>query len=214
MIPKTIHIVWIGGPIPYEYRHYIEGWRDLHPEWQVEVWRDADLDALPKWNAGLYADADHYAPDDALRFKVDVARLEILYALGGLYVDADTMPLKPIDPLAERYRDGWFVASPNGKDHVTNAIIAAPPASFTISEVIDLLPHRAQRGKRVVDQVGPGPLTEVVRRREQAGQVTVLPARLFGPLSIKDRRKGREPDLTKSYAWHQWANTRDREAQR
>jgi|TARA_B100001971_G_scaffold208533_1_gene230506 mannosyltransferase OCH1-like enzyme len=84
---KVIHIIWIGD-VPFP-RFCNRSYEHHNPGWAVKVWTD---DNIPKlYNQEIYDKVTHPA------YKADIARLEILYEYGGLYVDADTVCLKPLD---------------------------------------------------------------------------------------------------------------------
>ena len=93
IIPKMIHFVWVGSPVPLPYKKFIASWKRLHPDWIVKVWTDQAVAFL-----GL---RNQYAYDSARNFgeKADIARYEILYRYGGVYVDIDFECVKPFDNL-------------------------------------------------------------------------------------------------------------------
>jgi mannosyltransferase OCH1-like enzyme len=43
IIPKIIHIMWLGGKLPQEYEAFVKSWRDLHPQWTIIFWTDSHL---------------------------------------------------------------------------------------------------------------------------------------------------------------------------
>lgn len=93
-IPQAMHFVWLGRePIPARDASYIEAFRQLHPQWKVRVWHDADVATLPL--TGRLC--QNVRP---LAAAADVARVEIIYQHGGWYSDTDVHWLKPIDYLA------------------------------------------------------------------------------------------------------------------
>lgn len=80
-IPKQIHQIWLGRTVPDQVQLWHNGWQELHPSWEVHLWRDSDLESfvsLPQFQ---------WATVPAV--KADIARAEILQRLGGVYVDAD-----------------------------------------------------------------------------------------------------------------------------
>lgn len=227
-VPRLIHMIWLGGRMPTRYARNAVAWQLLHPDWDVLLWDDEEIEALPLRNQEIFSHAAHYVSDstDVQRFRADVARLEILERFGGLYVDCDTEPRKSVEPLRSRYPTGFVVRSPNSRDfYVTNAVIAAQPEDPAILDTIDLIPARVSPGRRVVDQVGPGPLTEVVlerrgHHRDREGGFapsiadTVLPPHTFGPQSITQRRRGEEPVFhDDTYAFHRWDASRERDGE-
>ncbi len=161
-----------------------------HPQWEHRLWTDAELTA-GDWRTGdLLRRAEEFAPDDAIRFRVDVWRLEILARHGGIYVDCDAVCLRPMDRLLDY--DGFVAQSPNDQTKATNAVMGvAPGHPFTLA-LLDGLAERAERyrGRRVFESVGGDYLTEMLGEYD----VEMLPWWLFAGRSIKDRNAGRRRD--------------------
>lgn len=189
-IPPLIHQIWLGPPMSDEYRRYAESWRAHHPGWQYRLWDEAALAELPMRNRSLYERADVEAPTDAVRWRVDVARLEILRNYGGIYVDADTLCLRPLDDLLARSM--FLPQSPNAPEFVTNAVMGATEGHPFLDRLIRGLPDNAAkwRGKRLVDTVGGKYFTRRLGVLKPT-DVTVLPWWLFAAQSIRDRDRGR-----------------------
>jgi mannosyltransferase OCH1-like enzyme len=96
MIPKRIHLIWMQGhnSLPNKYASGCLSWADKNPSWKVTIW---SRDTLPKLQNSWVLDID----DPTL--QSDIARFEIVRLHGGIYVDCDTVCLKAIDPLVEKY---------------------------------------------------------------------------------------------------------------
>jgi hypothetical protein len=93
MIPKNIHIIWIGGKsFPEVCSRYFAQWKFLHPDWSVKLWGNEEVSAAYPEAYRLLSGADEASISDLLRYK-------ILYDFGGVYADADVEPLKPFTPL-------------------------------------------------------------------------------------------------------------------
>jgi len=69
-------------------------WRDHNPGFDYREWNDPDLSALGLVNRNVY---ERYMTEGIYDGAADVARVEILYRFGGVYVDADSVAVKPID---------------------------------------------------------------------------------------------------------------------
>eukprot|EP00485_Elphidium_margaritaceum_P013983 CAMPEP_0202731248 /NCGR_PEP_ID=MMETSP1385-20130828/187053_1 /ASSEMBLY_ACC=CAM_ASM_000861 /TAXON_ID=933848 /ORGANISM="Elphidium margaritaceum" /LENGTH=652 /DNA_ID=CAMNT_0049397541 /DNA_START=1 /DNA_END=1959 /DNA_ORIENTATION=- len=88
-IPKILHQIWLGpDAIPQQYQVWSRTWTHNHPDWQYMLWTDATLKQRKfEWsspiNKSLFQIASNYGE------KSDILRLEILYQLGGVYVDFD-----------------------------------------------------------------------------------------------------------------------------
>lgn len=82
-IPKIIHQIWLGSPFPEKYKKFQDSWKKNHPDWEYHLWTDQDIDAFGLENRALYDATSNYGE------KSDIARYEILYRYGGLYIDTD-----------------------------------------------------------------------------------------------------------------------------
>src|SRR3990167_7702746 len=92
VIPHRLHHVWLGPrPVP---QAWADAWAAAHPGWACRVWREADLAALPMVNRRVY---DDFLTRGVWHGAADVARLELLHAEGGVYVDIDSRPLRSFE---------------------------------------------------------------------------------------------------------------------
>ena len=98
-IEKTIHQVWGGAPMPYRLKILTETWKRYNPGWSYKLWTQHDMDSLVESNFPGLQDFYHALPFDIQRW--DMIRYLILYAEGGMYVDADIECFKPIAPLLD-----------------------------------------------------------------------------------------------------------------
>jgi len=89
-IPKSIHIIWIGER-KFPYKSYFDSYKKKNPLWNITLWNNNNIPKI--LNKKNYKKMNSYAA------KVDILRLEILYRYGGVYVDADSKCLKPLDNL-------------------------------------------------------------------------------------------------------------------
>ncbi len=84
MIPKIIHYCWFGhGLMPQTQSDYIRQWQQLMPDWKFMRWdeRNFDPDYCP-YTAEAYR-------QKKWAFVSDVARLQALSQIGGVYLDTD-----------------------------------------------------------------------------------------------------------------------------
>lgn len=180
-----LHRIWLGGTIPTEYNYFDEFDR-LHPHWECRLWGDDDLDGWPV--SPLLQRVDELAPaNDRIRWKVDILRLAVLDRYGGVYVDCDVKPLRPLDPLLQH--DAFVAQSPNDTRKATNAVMGAVPGHPYIWQLMDGLQGRCEKwpGQKVVKTVGGFWLTELL---DQHPDVVMLPWWLFAGQSIRDRNRG------------------------
>lgn len=198
-IPRIVHHVWPGpDPIPYTFRANMATFADWNPDWEHRLWTESDLDGLRMVNRDLYDRAKEDAPDDWLRWRADIARLEIVYQYGGIYVDTDAECLRPLDDLLEY--EYWFAESPNAPGYATQAVFAAGPHHPFLRGLLEGLESSAQenRGKRINHRVG----SRFVARNTPK----TLPWQWFAAQSITDRDAGRRRE-SNGYIDHKYFNT-------
>ncbi len=211
MIPQLLHRIWFGDDMPEEFVRYGRQWRDLHDAWLYTEWPTGHaLPPLPE----VYHRADEIAPKDALRFRADVLRLAILWEYGGVYVDTDVEPIRPLDDLlagVECFASYSPHRSKDGQRLLTNCVMGSVPKHPFIGACIAGLEEAvAIYGDRPLAQmVGPWHLSRVHKANPDLG-LTVFHERTFSPQNNRERDAGLEPDLSESYAWHKWATSRDR----
>ena len=99
-IPKRLHQIWLGGkPIPKRWADFSERLRQMHPAWEYRLWTDADLPEL--FAADPFKLERHFDRCPNFGFQSDLMRLMILWQVGGVYLDTDCEPLRPLDGLQE-----------------------------------------------------------------------------------------------------------------
>lgn len=212
LIPKVIHQIWAGpDPFPYAFKAASKSWSDNHPDWQRAMWFEDDLDdpdQIVMLNRGLYDRAREMSPNDWLRWRSDIARLEVLYRYGGVYCDTDSESLKPLDDLLDNV-SCFFIQSPNDLKGATQAVCGAVPEHPFIKHLLDRLHENAMSfkpGSRLVETVGGSYITRELRR-VRPDDVAVFAAELFAGRSIRERDRGIAPRLSQAYVDHQYNNT-------
>ena len=99
-IPKTIHYCWFGGgEMPEKWKRYQESWKRYCPDYQIIEWNEKNY---PIENCDFTRQAYLHKK---WSFVSDMARLEILYKYGGIYLDTDVELIRPLDDLL--YQPGF-----------------------------------------------------------------------------------------------------------
>lgn len=94
MIPKQIHYVWLGGPMPDDLKKYVKTWETKLPEYEIKEW------TLNNWpNIDKYPFVKECIKNNMYAHASDVIRLDILYNYGGIYLDTDVSVHQTFDPL-------------------------------------------------------------------------------------------------------------------
>lgn len=196
VIPKVFHRVWLGKqPMPGAYERYWASWKLHHPGWSFVTWTDAMLPPLRNQAA--------FDAAKSVTMRADIVRYELLYAYGGVYVDADFEALRNIDPLIAQV--DCFAAWEDG-DYICNAILGAAPHHAIMHEILEAIPESivSYAEVNVSAQTGPGLITRILA--SQAGDIPGL--RLFQPdlfYPYSWREPEREADtFPNAYAVHHW----------
>ncbi|MEN9343377.1 MAG: hypothetical protein RLZZ453_164 [Chlamydiota bacterium] len=156
-IPKIIHQIWLGSPLPEKYFSWMRTWMGWYG-WEYKLWCDEDVKSLSLYNQELYNRSCSYGE------LTDILRLEILLHYGGLYVDVDFECIKKemFEELGRSF-DFYIGFEPithgtmNGIPKICNAIIAATPYHPLIKNLIvnmkaNWMQHEYETG---VQKAGP-----------------------------------------------------------
>ena len=167
-IPKILHQVWVGPKPPPHV--LMKTWKDYHPSWEYRLetslrgWRNQLLiDSLPGWDA-----------------KADVIRYELLERFGGIYVDADTECVSPLDRDERFLNQGcWagYVSETEEPGYINNAVIGARPGSVFISDLVSGLKDSNPNDPSPV-ATGPFYFTKIASRHPE---LVVFPSYYFYP---------------------------------
>lgn len=157
MIPKIIHYCWFGNKkIPKEFQTYIDGWKQLCPDYEIKKWTEENF----PYKKSIYAAQAYRAKKWA--FVTDYARFRILYEYGGIYLDTDVELVKPLDSLLEKCEteniQGFMgMERPETGDVAPGLICAAVPRNQLIKELL-----MGYKGRKFIDENGQQDLTTVV----------------------------------------------------
>lgn len=95
MIEHNIHYCWFGGnPLSDELKSYVEGWRELYPDYNFYCWNEDTFDI----NESIPFVKEAYKAKK-FAFVADYVRMWALYKYGGIYMDTDIKLLRRFDEL-------------------------------------------------------------------------------------------------------------------
>ena len=203
--PRLIHRIWLGPrPMPNLYRDFGQRWRELNPRWHLIDWTYETLPQLQ--NQDLFDGCGtSWTPIPGAAkansiiqvAQADLAGYELLQLFGGLYVNTDMEPLRPIPEalldeaiILANEIDNWLIS---------NAWMMSAPDQPLMQAVIDAIPANIQVERRSIDwQTGPKLLTRI--KEERFPETPVLPARYCNPWT--DRPWGDPyPDSLCAHHW-------------
>lgn len=119
-IPKMLHFVYVSRnlpsrqTIPDSIKSNIQEWKNLHPSWNVMLWNNQRIiDEFPDQMSLL----KQLFP---LAWISDIVRFLVLERYGGVYIDTDILPLRPIDPIQEYFDVFTVCESPVDQDFLSD----------------------------------------------------------------------------------------------
>ena len=93
MIPKIIHQLWIGDkPSPTKF---MDTWRDKNPDFEYIRWNEQEI----KERNIEFECQNRIDEMTEINGKADIMRWELLYRYGGVFIDADSICIEPIDDV-------------------------------------------------------------------------------------------------------------------
>ena len=198
-IPKILHKIWLGGPLPAQEQEWLRSWENLMPDWEVRVWDDRtilDLDA-PR--------SSHWKIAGTQSEKSDLLRFEILHRFGGIYSDTDVQCLRSFDPLLIEGVTCFLGWERPGR--VCGAVMGATPGHSFMQNLLENAGPSFSLHKDPTARAGPRFLTKHLKQYESS--VTVFPEHYFYPYWFDDRNKypihlDFRALFPESYAVHHW----------
>jgi hypothetical protein len=183
-IPKVFHYIWVGpSPMPDSHRRYIEGWRQLMPDWRVMAWTDADVD----WSVRYLQQA--YATRGWNRIS-NYMRMHALHTYGGFYLDTDVEILRPLDPLCHEHAVLGFQSVEPSPSWVNGAVFGAEPGHPFVGRLLRAFREELPGWRRMGDKHGPGLITRLLKDEglshyedvpQRVAGVTLMPVNRFYP---------------------------------
>lgn len=209
MIPKIIHYVWLGGgELPDRTKQFIEGWKELNPDYEIIQWDESNFDLS---NSNEYVKQAY--ENKKYAFASDYIRLFALFYYGGIYLDTDVEVKKSFDPLLENKlffgrEDSAFLST---------AVIGAEKNNIDIKNLLD-----SYKDKQFVKADGSFDITTNVERtscylkrkynytlkdkEEKNENLTIFPTEIFSP---KDYITGKTKKTKNSIAIHHFEGSWD-----
>lgn len=187
MIPKILHYVWVGNPMPRLFREYIATWHETNPDFEIICWNERNIDMSSRIIQNAY--------NKRKWAKVaDIARLQAVSKMGGIYLDTDFKLYRSIGPMLKHHCFFVFQEDKDSDDWVCNGVFGAEADHWFVKEALrklldmkpSLLPERPT-------SYGPKHITRLLRETGlghtyspdglQIKDIFVAPMHLFFPFS-------------------------------
>ena len=197
MIPKIIHQYWNGKNPP---KGLMQHCRDLHPDWEYHLWTPENVGEIPDFlNVDIFNAFSH----QQVNGQSDIVRFEVLRTYGGIYLDADTVCFRSLEPL----RKNGFFASYVNKGNSGSRDNSPENSRYKLiaSSVIGSIKNHPLSQKLVVTlennirhangqawrTVGPGLLTRTIDSCTQcnsSSDIHIYPFWAFVPYHLSEKR--------------------------
>jgi mannosyltransferase OCH1-like enzyme/predicted O-methyltransferase YrrM len=182
-IPRILHQVWLGGaPLDSVARDWQRKLRELHPAWEYRLWTDETIRQLPIAELLPLCRSPSSASN--------VVRLAAIAIFGGVYLDCDCEPLRPLNDLL----DCGAFAAPEEQDSLCNAVFGAAAGHSWIQWQIINLPHYVSRDP----PWGPKLMSAAPR-----DGLTIMPTTYFYPFLWRTPQAMRRA-APETYVIHHW----------
>jgi mannosyltransferase OCH1-like enzyme len=203
-IPKIIHQIWLGSPIPSKYDGWCKSWKKFHPDFEYKLWTEKDILDLGLVNEVAFFESKNLA------VKSDIARYEILYQLGGIYADTDFECLARFDDKlmsVSCFLGQVFSPEPE----FNNALMGCVPGSPLMKLMIQSLnrPVSHHNAIDIIKETGAIKLTNLFFENElyMKENIVILPSDYFYPwpnFLLQDEKNRYKYLTSESIAIHHW----------
>jgi hypothetical protein len=202
-IPKIIHQIWIG-PKPRPYK-LMDTWKDRHPEFEYILWNEEEFE-----KRGIIFECQSKIDSiEEINGKADIIRWELAYKYGGIFLDADSICIEPID----NYLMSHTAFASYENEQMRPSLVATGTMGFPIeyslckAAVMWILENpvsQQETGRRAWINVGPGLLTRLLSSNLYP-EFKVLPSYAFLPIHYTGvKYEGHE----RVYAYQEWGSTK------
>ena len=187
-IPKIFHQIWIdfgkGKEPTEEYRNLTERLIRLHPGWRHILWYEKEI--IEQISAHVPFFLHTFKSYDKPVKKHDSARFVILYALGGVYLDHDFIPIKSIEPALGNCR---FIAMSepirNNKFMPANGVIGSVAKNPFLLFAINLMNSPKIANSYILEAAGPDLMNNALKAygmKEETSGFRVYHPKFFNPI--------------------------------
>ncbi|CAE7550374.1 unnamed protein product [Symbiodinium natans] len=194
-IPRLIHQVWLGSGAPDLLISTWQAYTLFAPEsWVHRLWQSKEevVQALAEVEDDLLRDWRRlYDQEATLAGSSDLIRWALLYAFGGVYIDADALWLGLPSTLERHLGNASFVAAWENKrsPFVATGVLASSRHGYVARQVLEMQVQRCQHcrldlGRSPWDVFASGALTQLLVAGDQLKdeEVKVLDPGIFYPV--------------------------------
>lgn len=203
-IPKIIHQLWIGTkPAPITL---MNTWKEKNPDFEYIFWNEQEF-----INRKMTFKCQKKINEiEEINGKADILRWEILYKYGGVFIDADSICIEPIDDeLMNKHSFAGWEQEELRPGLIATGTMGFPPGSPLVGEAINWILNNEVSMKKTDSMawltVGPGLLT----RMYNTGlfkNLHIFPSYTFLPIHLTGKQYYGHGKI---YAFQAWGSTND-----
>jgi mannosyltransferase OCH1-like enzyme len=150
MIPKKIHLIWLGGEVPGKFQVLVDRIKSINSDYEIKEWNDSNID-FELINQNLFNNTQN------LGAKSDILRFEVLNRYGGVYMDYDFYQVKNFDSVLDC---DFFASSDDlSEKQVWNSIVGSVAGHPICKKFLDGLKDVSPIGRneihRTMNDTGP-----------------------------------------------------------
>ena len=202
-ISKIVQQIWIGTkPSPSKF---MNTWKEKNPDFEYIFWNESEFE-----KRGIkFETQDKIDSMEEINGKADIIRWELLWMYGGVFLDADSICIEPIDDIL--MNNEAFAGYEN--ETVREGLVATgtmgfPPKHPLCREAIDWIRNNPvsfkETGQRAWYNVGPGLLTRLLMTNKYPN-FKIFPSHYFLPFHYTGLKyEGHD----KIYAYQEWGSTK------
>ncbi|PUE31006.1 hypothetical protein B9Z35_08190 [Limnohabitans sp. Jir61] len=191
------HRIWFGNnDIPDNYENFWLSWQRQFPQCEFRTWTDSDISELNFSKAKIHE-------MNSLAGKADIARYEILYKYGGIFLDCDMMPLEWFD-VSDLSRELVVCNEDENTNYCSIGFIAAPKLHPIFIEMIEHINTIQLNMKEPNFETGPWLFGEFLKKHKHIRKNTAT----FYPYSYNEpSSKLTNLDLSNTWGVHTWGSS-------
>ena len=177
MIPKIIHQIWLGPNKRPDI--WMNSWKinyiKKHPDWTYKLWTETEINELKLINKEIYDEEPYYTG------KSDIARYEILYQFGGVFIDADSLWIEgnniSLNIILDMTKESnmFCAEEPVNKWSIANGVIGFAKNHETLKNIINFinknyinLKSKYPNKRDVWIVTGPKIFTDIVKKNDKS----------------------------------------------
>ena len=189
-MPARVHFFWTGPDFAYADFLAVRTAQAVHRPDAVWVWTGVAPQNNPHWENLLRLDqveikpiTPHLIPGTNRFILSDYVRYRVLYLHGGLYLDFDTISLKPLVRKPERS----VLAGEESPGILNIAVLDVAAGSVVLQNLLEACQQRLAAIRdvdRPFNMLGPGLFTSACRAHPE--EMDIMPPEVFYPIHWKN----------------------------